>query len=633
MAEMRLHKFLAHAGVASRRASEDLIRAGRVTVDGQVVTDMGVRIDPATARVTVDGRPVQAAERLVYLALNKPRGYVTTAGEDPFGRPTVMELVPRRERVYPVGRLDADTEGLLILTNDGELAHRMMHPRYYVQKEYIAKVRGVPDQAALRQLREGVPTRFQPEPARPHRVELIEPLEGDAALVRVVIHEGAKHQVRDMLEAVGHPVLSLRRTRVGPIFLGELRRGEVRELTPAEVAELRQMVRLPAEPGAEAPARPRPAGRLRRPEGGKPRPEPIWRRRTAGEPAQEPPAGAPPAAPAAPRAPAPQVPPPRRPRAPWWAAELDEHPPRVRTWHAPEARPEPGPRERPERPERPAARWEGAPGRPERPVRPPRWREGEGGERPPRWREGEGGARPPRRPAGERPAARWEESGPGEHRERAKWPPRTEKGYRAPGQAPGGPGRPPERGDRGERPWRGPDERWEAGGPPRREPPRWEERPGGSGRRPGAAAEWRERRPSGDEAAEWRERRSPGGAPPRGQRPSGPAGPPRRREFDREWSGGERGDEERAGGRWTRPPGEPGPERFRPGPRGERPPGGRPGGARPFQPGGERPFRPGGERPFRPGGGRPRPPGPGGPRRPGGGPRPNRGGPPRGGGR
>lgn len=465
MAEVRLHKFLAHAGVASRRASEDLIRAGRVTVDGRVVTDMGVRIDPATAKVTVDGRPVQAAERLIYLALNKPRGYVATAGEDQFGRPTVMSLVPRRERVYPVGRLDADTEGLLILTNDGELAHRMMHPRYYVQKEYIAKVRGVPDQAALRRLREGVPTRFQPAPARPHRVELIERLEGDAALVRIVVHEGAKHQVRDMLEAVGHPVLSLRRTRIGPIFLGDLRRGETRELTPAEVAELRQMVRLPAVPGEEAPARPRPAaGRPRRPEAGKPRPEPVWRRKAAEQAA---PVTVPPPAPPAP---------PRQPRAPWWASELDEHPPRVRTWHAPEALPAPA---RPVPPARGARAWPPARGerQPERLERPPRGPGERREERPvtPGRRPGEPAAwrerRPPEGapPRGQRPAG-------------AAGPPRRALDRERPGGKDASGARPGGR-PGGERPPFGP-----AGGRPRPSGPGGSRRPGDGPRSPRSGA-------------------------------------------------------------------------------------------------------------------------------------------------
>jgi pseudouridine synthase len=456
MAEERLHKVLAHAGVASRRASEDLIRAGRVAVNDVVVTEMGVRVDPETDRVTVDGKALPRRTTHVYLALNKPRGYVTTVGDDPYGRPTVLELVRRPERVYPVGRLDFDTEGLLILTNDGELAHRMMHPRYHVQKEYLAKVRGVPDPTALRRLRQGVPTRFQPEPSPPHKVELLRVLEGEeAALVKVVISEGAKHQVRDMLEAVGYPVLSLRRTRVGPVLLGELRRGLLRELTAQEVAELRRMVRLPFDEQAlpATPSRPHPrhADESPRPrwadaKPARPRPPRVGNqmpgrsRRTDERPAARPPrpAGEQTAPPRRHRADERSGPPPRSvpaqrpagPRRPWWADERDEHPPQVRTWHAQDARPappRPAPIERSTGPRRPwSERAErSAPDRP--PQRTP------GGPPRARWRDEEGPptGRPPRRPAG---------------------PPRDRSGYPRAGQPEGRTRRPSSPGPRGPRP-------------------------------------------------------------------------------------------------------------------------------------------------------------------------------------
>lgn len=528
MAEERLHKFLARAGVASRRSSEDLIRGGHVAVDGQIVTEMGHRIDPATARVTVDGRLVQNVTQLVYLALNKPRDYVTTAGDDPLGRPTVMSLVRRRERLFPVGRLDAATEGLLLLTNDGELAHRMMHPRYYVQKEYIAKVRGVPGPEALRLLREGLPTPHQPTPARPHRVELIERLEGDASLVRVVIHEGAKHQVRDMLEAVGHPALTLRRTRIGPIFLGELRRSETRELTTDEVATLRAMVRLPAEAGETAPRlrlRDPMAGKAAdRPERGRavgPRPAPAWRRddmgRDAGPPAGSRPEPRPVSAGRRPYAPPPAGGAPTGPRPPrraWWADDLDEHPPRVRTWHATGARaaePPPDPSPSPRRPE-PDDHRAGAPRGPRpdfpRPV---------AGGRPPRpdWQAGgppPGPGRSPGRPShapDDRAPRR-----PGPSRDAPPWRGPTTAGPRHTG----GPGRP------GGRPG-GERDRGSAGGFDRRpgpgRPPVGSDRPAARDGRP----------PYRDERPPLRDNRSPlrGDSPPRAGmgRPAQPAGPSR----------------------------------------------------------------------------------------------------------
>ena len=224
---MRLAKYLAHAGVASRRASEDLIRSGRVTVNGEAVTDPATDTTEAD-EVTVDGKRIAREDRVVYM-LNKPKGVVSTAS-DTHGRPTVVALIPSDRRLYPVGRLDADTTGLILLTNDGELANRLTHPRYEVPKTYIATVQGQPGPAALQRLREGVELEDgMTSPADVRRVR---------AGVELTIHEGRKRQVRRMLEAVGHPVRELRRKAIGDLELGELEEGAYRELSAAEVDAL-----------------------------------------------------------------------------------------------------------------------------------------------------------------------------------------------------------------------------------------------------------------------------------------------------------------------------------------------------------------------------------------------------------
>jgi len=224
---VRLNAYLARAGVASRRKADELIKAGRVTVNGdpgQLNTFVEAR-----DRVEVDGKPV-AAQQLAYVLLHKPAGVVTTAS-DPQGRPTVVDLVRVPERVVPVGRLDADTTGALLLTNDGPLAHRLAHPRYGVEKVYVADVEGRPDERDLRALSEGVELEdgvTAPAVARclaPSRVELI-------------LHEGRNRQVRRMLEALGHPVTHLHRSTYAGLTLEGLAPGEWRELTPDEVASL-----------------------------------------------------------------------------------------------------------------------------------------------------------------------------------------------------------------------------------------------------------------------------------------------------------------------------------------------------------------------------------------------------------
>ncbi len=228
---MRLAKFLAHAGVASRRAAEELIRAGRVRVGEEVVRDPARDVDGHSG-VVVDGEAVAiATSRLVY-ALHKPVGVVSTA-HDPQGRPTVVELVPGERRLYPVGRLDADTSGLILLTDDGELAYRLTHPRFEVPKVYRATVRHPPVRdRALRALREGV--RLEDGLTAPARARR---LAGDR--LELTIHEGRKRQVRRMCEEVGHPVVRLVRVRFGPLELGVLKEGRHRRLTPTEVEALR----------------------------------------------------------------------------------------------------------------------------------------------------------------------------------------------------------------------------------------------------------------------------------------------------------------------------------------------------------------------------------------------------------
>ena len=229
---MRLAKYLAHGGVASRRAAEDLIRAGRVTVDGEVVGDLGRQLRGGE-EVRVDGEAVGGAEERGVWLVHKPAGVVSTA-RDTHGRPTVVSLVPNAgARLYPVGRLDADTTGLILVTNDGELANRLMHPRYEVPRTYVATVRGGPvGESALRALRSGV--RLEDGVTAPASVRALGP-----DRLELVMHEGRKRQVRRMCAAVGHPVVALRRVAFGPLTLGGLAEGEARRLDAAEVEALR----------------------------------------------------------------------------------------------------------------------------------------------------------------------------------------------------------------------------------------------------------------------------------------------------------------------------------------------------------------------------------------------------------
>ncbi|WP_082393259.1 pseudouridine synthase [Nocardia arizonensis] len=241
----RLQKVLAKAGVASRRAAEEMIARGRVEVDGLVVREQGLRIDPQRAVVRVDGVRVVVREELVHLALNKPKGWQSTMADD-LGRPCVGDIVAERvaagQRLFHVGRLDADTEGLLLLTNDGDLAHRLMHPSFEVAKTYLATVHGEVDNKFIgKRLRAGV--ELEDGPAKVDRFQVLELGEG-RSLVKLVLHEGRKHIVRRLLDAVGHPVNRLVRTNIGPVALGDQRPGTLRVLGRDEVGKLYEAVSL-----------------------------------------------------------------------------------------------------------------------------------------------------------------------------------------------------------------------------------------------------------------------------------------------------------------------------------------------------------------------------------------------------
>jgi pseudouridine synthase len=237
---IRLQKVLAEAGVGSRRYCEQLIADGRVKVDGKVVAWFGVRVDPEKAVIQVDGRRVETRSEMRYYAVNKPRGVVSTMA-DPQGRRTLADYVDVPERLFHVGRLDTDTEGLILLTNDGELSHRLTHPSFGVEKTYLADVPGPIPRDLGRRLREGVI--LEDGPARADRFRVVE-TSGKRALVEVSLHEGRKHIVRRLLAEVGHPVRQLVRTEFGPVRLGALKPGTMRALTSKEVGELYAAVDL-----------------------------------------------------------------------------------------------------------------------------------------------------------------------------------------------------------------------------------------------------------------------------------------------------------------------------------------------------------------------------------------------------
>ncbi len=218
----RLQKVMAHAGVASRRDCEKLISAGRVKVNGKKVTEMGLKVDPGQDIIEVDNQIIGSQEEKVYFLLYKPTGYVTTTN-DPQGRQAVLDLVKAPQRIYPVGRLDCDTEGLLILTNDGDLTFKLTHPKHEVDKVYHALVQGEPAEAALARLRRGIT--LDDGPTAPAKVSRLKKIQGNT-LLEIIIHEGRNRQVRRMCEAVGHPVLALKRVAIGDLTLGDLKPGQ-----------------------------------------------------------------------------------------------------------------------------------------------------------------------------------------------------------------------------------------------------------------------------------------------------------------------------------------------------------------------------------------------------------------------
>jgi len=247
----RLNKLLAHAGVGSRRHVEELIVAGRVMVDGQPIRELGTRVDPETQQVTVDGQPVKL-ERSVYWVVNKPRGYLCT-NEDPAGRPRAIDLVPHVEqRVYTVGRLDEDSEGLLLLTNDGDLAHRLMHPRFGVEKTYQVQVAGHPSRDDVQQILKGV--WLSDGHVRAQRLKIMKS-QGESTWLQIVLSEGKNREIRRMLARLNHKVLRLRRVAIGPVQLDKLPRGKARKVSLEELNALRRLVEKETSGGFD-PRRP-----------------------------------------------------------------------------------------------------------------------------------------------------------------------------------------------------------------------------------------------------------------------------------------------------------------------------------------------------------------------------------------
>jgi 23S rRNA pseudouridine2605 synthase len=251
----RLQKILSQAGIASRRASEQLILDGRVMVNGQVVRELGTKADPATDHIKVDGRRLKVPERHRYILLHKPRGYVTTRS-DPQRRPTVIDLLQGvRDYIYPVGRLDFDSEGLLLLTNDGDLAAKLTHPSHGVARVYEAEVLGIPDAHDLERLSRGVT--IDGRRTQPAQLDLVSGRDEKHSRVRITIREGRNRQVRNMFDAVGHPVDRLRRIAIGSLKDTRLKAGQWRDLTPDEVASLKRSASRESADRGEAPARPK----------------------------------------------------------------------------------------------------------------------------------------------------------------------------------------------------------------------------------------------------------------------------------------------------------------------------------------------------------------------------------------
>lgn len=241
----RLNKYLARAGVCSRRQADLLIQAGKVKVNGIVVEEMGIQIDPRDDRVEVDGKPIKSLGEYEYLILHKPPGYLSTM-RDPFQRPTVIDLLPKtKTRLYPVGRLDLDTSGLLFFTNDGDLALALTHPRHLVEKVYRAKVIGTPVVSDLEKLARGI--LLEDGPTAPAKIA-IDKVENGNAIIIITLREGRKRQVKRMMRAIGHPVLALHREAMGPLTLGTLKQGAYRRPTEFELNELLKLKKIIEKP-------------------------------------------------------------------------------------------------------------------------------------------------------------------------------------------------------------------------------------------------------------------------------------------------------------------------------------------------------------------------------------------------
>ncbi|MBE0461422.1 MAG: rRNA pseudouridine synthase [Candidatus Aminicenantes bacterium] len=239
--QIRLNKFLAQAGIASRREADRFISEGRVKVNGKIVRTLGVKIEEETDTVEVDGRRVESKLQPIYLMLNKPPGYLVTS-KDPFQRPTIMSLLPPlKKRVFPVGRLDYDSSGLLLLTNDGELANRLMHPRYNVKKVYLVKVLGLPDGLKIMKLQKGI--YLDGKKTAPAKIMKLSSM-ANKTLFRVEIHEGRKREIKQLFKAIGHKVVGLERIKFANLSLGFLKKGQWRFLMNKEIASLKKQVGL-----------------------------------------------------------------------------------------------------------------------------------------------------------------------------------------------------------------------------------------------------------------------------------------------------------------------------------------------------------------------------------------------------
>ncbi|MBI4743596.1 MAG: rRNA pseudouridine synthase [Actinobacteria bacterium] len=239
--EIRLQKIMADAGIASRRKCEELIKSGLVSVDGKIITELGFKADPYKNIIKVNGKKLRIREEKIYIILNKPSGYITSLSDEK-NRPTVIDLIRKtnpqlKTRIFPVGRLDKDTEGLLLLTNDGELTNKLIHPRYKLNKVYQVTVKGVPDEKKLNLLRKGI--KIENKPTAPAKIKVL--FAGkDRTTLEITIHQGKKRQIREMCKRIGHPVIYLKRIRFGPLVLRNLPRGRSRHLSKSELEKLKR---------------------------------------------------------------------------------------------------------------------------------------------------------------------------------------------------------------------------------------------------------------------------------------------------------------------------------------------------------------------------------------------------------